>query len=116
MKRIPRSCSVYPCAGEAEVKGKCRRHAAEAEAERNRGRARELSVYRSARWRRLRRRILTERPWCAWPRCHEAATDVDHIITIAERPDLAWDEDNLQPLCHRHHSHKTATIDRRRRS
>ncbi len=104
--RIPRPCSVWPCAGEAEVKGKCTRHAAEADAARNERRARSLAVYRSARWKRLRARILRERPWCEHPGCREAATDVDHITPIEDDGD-PWDEDNLQPLCHRHHSVKT---------
>lgn len=114
--RIPRPCSVYPCADVAQVKGKCRRHAAEADAARNLGRARSLAVYRSARWRRLRRRILLERPWCEEPseRCHEPATDVDHITPIEDGGD-PWDEENLRPLCHRHHSRKTRTIDQPRR-
>lgn len=97
------------------MKGKCAGHAREAEATRNVGRARSLAVYRSARWRRLRKRILRERPWCEEPeRCHEAATDVDHIIPIEDGGD-PWDEANLRPLCHPHHSRKTATVDRARR-
>lgn len=96
------------------MKGKCPLHAAEADAARNAGRARSLAVYRSARWRRLRARILRERPWCEHPGCREPATDVDHITPIEDGGD-PWDEDNLQPLCHPHHSEKTATVDRARR-
>jgi 5-methylcytosine-specific restriction enzyme A len=39
------------------------------------------------------------------------STHADHIIPVAERPDLAWDIDNLQGLCAACHSHKTATED-----
>lgn len=112
--RNARACSVYPCPELAEVKGKCRAHASEADAERNARRARSLAVYRSKRWRVLRRAVLTDRPWCEWPACGQAATDVDHIKTIDEHPDLAFDEANLQPLCHPHHSEKTRTIDQPR--
>jgi 5-methylcytosine-specific restriction endonuclease McrA len=33
--------------------------------------------------------------------------EVDHIQPVRDRPDLAFDEDNLQTLCRRHHSRKT---------
>jgi 5-methylcytosine-specific restriction protein A len=39
------------------------------------------------------------------------STHADHIIPVAERPDLAWDIDNCQGLCAACHSHKTATED-----
>lgn len=114
-ERNARACSVYPCPEFATTKGKCARHASEADAERNLRRARSLAVYRSRRWRQLRRAVLEERPWCEWPGCRGAATDVDHVIPIHDRPDLAFDETNLQPLCHPHHSQKTRTIDQPRR-
>lgn len=104
--RIRRACSVWPCAELATVKGKCPAHAREADADRNERRARSLAVYRSARWRRTRRRVLRDEPWCRWPGCQAAATDVDHIVRIEDGGD-PWDDDNLQPLCHRHHSRKT---------
>lgn len=105
-ERNARPCSVWPCADVARVKGKCTRHAAEADAGRNTRRARSLAVYRSARWRRLRARVLRDRPWCEHPGCRLAATDVDHIIRIEDGGN-PWDENNLQPLCHAHHSAKT---------
>jgi 5-methylcytosine-specific restriction endonuclease McrA len=112
--RIARPCSVYPCPEPATVKGKCAAHARQADTARNATRSGSLSVYRSTRWRRLRARLLRDRPWCEDPAgCREAATDVDHVVPIAAGGD-PWDEGNLRPLCHRHHSRKTATIDRRR--
>ncbi len=56
-------------------------------------------------WDRLRRRILQQHPWCMWPGCPELATDVDHIVPKARGGTDDWD--NLQALCHRHHSIKT---------
>lgn len=110
--RIYRSCSSPSCPHPGTVRGRCPAHASEAEAERNRGREVELKVYRSARWRRLRARILRARPWCEDPGgCFEQATDVDHVVSI-ERGGDPWDEGNLRPLCHPHHSRKTQAVDR----
>jgi 5-methylcytosine-specific restriction protein A len=39
------------------------------------------------------------------------STHADHIIPVNERPDLAWDLDNLQGMCAACHSNKTATED-----
>ena len=39
------------------------------------------------------------------------ATDVDHITPHRGDRQLFWDESNWQPLCHRHHSMKTARED-----
>ena len=61
------------------------------------------------RWQRLRRMILAQQPFCVM--CQRAgrvvaATDVDHIVPLAEGGTSA--ADNLQPLCHSCHSAKTA--------
>lgn len=45
---------------------------------------------------------------CAWPGCGEAATNVDHVVP---RPAGGDEWSNLQGLCHKHHSVKTATRD-----
>ncbi|MFQ7430679.1 HNH endonuclease [Sutterella wadsworthensis] len=67
-----------------------------------------------ARWQRLRARFLREHPLCV--DCARLgrvtpATDVDHIQPHRGDQDLMWDESNLQPLCHRCHSKKTARED-----
>jgi 5-methylcytosine-specific restriction endonuclease McrA len=66
-------------------------------------------IYESSRWRKLRRLKLKESPLCALcpPDFKKPATDVDHILPVKERPDLAWEWDNLQSLCHECHSMKT---------
>lgn len=68
-------------------------------------------IYNSRRWRGLRRTVLRARPWCEATDCHNLATDLDHIVPLrvilangADPFDLA----NVQPLCKRHHSEKTA--------
>lgn len=63
-----------------------------------------------AEWERLRRAFLARHPWCMWPGCGERATDVDHVVPRSRGGTDEWG--NLQALCHRHHSRKTATADR----
>lgn len=70
----------------------------------------------SARWQRLRRIVLTREPTCRLCRAEgrtELATQVDHIEPIQRRPELAFVEANLQPLCRACHDAKSA---RERRS
>lgn len=45
---------------------------------------------------------------CSTPGCSRKATDVDHRITIAERPDLRLSWSNLRSYCHECHSRHTA--------
>lgn len=64
------------------------------------------SVYNSKRWKLLRRKKLAQDPICQ--ECgSELATEVDHIVGIAERPDLAYAINNLRSLCKADHSAKT---------
>jgi 5-methylcytosine-specific restriction enzyme A len=72
------------------------------------------SFYGSANWKKIRRMVLARQPLCADPYgVHEAegravpATEVDHIVPIAAGgPPRSLD--NLQSLCKRCHSQKTA--------
>ena len=66
-------------------------------------------------WRRLRSIRLDNNPRCQWPGCGRPAAQVDHIVPVAEAPELAYDYDNTQSLCVKHHQEKT-NQDRRRRS
>jgi len=61
-------------------------------------------------WRRLRRSYLASAPICVF--CEEQgriieATEVDHIRSIREAPELRLEWTNLQALCKRCHSRKT---------
>ncbi len=105
--KAPTLCSIPGCPNPGAGRGRCAQHQADADAQRNERRALSLAVYRSAAWRRLRKRILLERPYCEWPGCWRPATDVDHKTRIEDGGD-PWDEANLEPLCHPHHSAKTA--------
>lgn len=104
---LPRTCTTPRCPGTAARGGKCASCARDRESERNQRRPLSLAVYRSARWRALRRRHLDGNPWCQHERCPLPATEVDHVIRIEAGGD-PWSEDNLQSLCHDHHSEKTA--------
>ena len=53
--------------------------------------------------------VLRAHPLCSVEDCNLAATDIDHIIPLAEGgDDSEW---NLQALCHSHHSRKPAIED-----
>lgn len=60
------------------------------------------------RWRKLARVILLRDPICRKCR-EESSTDVDHIIPRSAGG--TDDPENLQGICHRCHSRKTATTD-----
>lgn len=60
------------------------------------------AVYRSARWSAVRAQVLRDEPVCrpcAAAGRTEIATQVDHVIPVGARPDLAFDRTNLQPIC-----------------
>jgi len=61
------------------------------------------------RWDRLAKMVLAREPICRWKGCFEEATEVDHIVPRAEGG--TDDDENLQPLCKRHHSMKTVRED-----
>lgn len=63
------------------------------------------SLYQSAEWRKLSKRLLQERKYCEF--CGEYATDVHHIRPAADYPELALDESNLIVLCKACHARET---------
>lgn len=65
----------------------------------------------SGQWQKVRDMALNRNPLCV--ECEKAgiietAKDVDHIVPLAVRPDLAFDLDNLQGLCRACHNRKTS--------
>lgn len=69
------------------------------------------SLYSTARWKRLRKMVLDQEPFCRECAAQGRAVfaeDVDHIVDHGGDYNLFWDMDNLQPLCHSCHSKKTA--------
>ncbi|AGL03635.1 restriction endonuclease [Desulfoscipio gibsoniae DSM 7213] len=67
-------------------------------------------LYNSARWQRLRKKVLLEHPLCV--ECERQgritpATIVDHVKPHKGNLNLFWDENNLQALCKNCHDSKT---------
>jgi len=94
--------------------GYCTEHKKEAQGQQDSTRGSSTQRGYDRRWRKARVRYLREHPLCV--ECQEegrivAAIDVDHIITAKRDTTLFWDESNWQPLCHHHHSVKTAKED-----
>ncbi len=61
-----------------------------------------------ADWRAVRRQYLAAHPMCQHEGCTAHATEVDHIETVAARPDLRLSWSNLRGFCKSHHSQRTA--------
>ena len=59
-------------------------------------------------WRVARKLHLLANPMCTVPSCTRSATDVDHVVSIAERPELRLDPSNFRSMCHEHHAQRTA--------
>jgi len=101
-------CLERPC-GEIIEDGKrrCRKHAAEYERRRVNFEFRRL--YHTSRWERLAEMVKQEEPLCV--ECEAegfivGVEDVHHKEKATEAN--FFDRSNLQALCHRHHSKRTA--------
>lgn len=75
-----------------------------------------VKIRNSSRWAKTSRLLLSENPLCADPyRVHDLAsetvlaTSADHVVGLALRPDLAFERENLQPLCSWCHAKKSAS-------
>ena len=65
----------------------------------------------TARWQKARAKVLKQDPMCrpcASIGRERAATQVDHLVPVVTRPDLAFVEANLQPICDACHRRKSA--------
>jgi 5-methylcytosine-specific restriction endonuclease McrA len=100
---------IQPCIGEpfcanpAVYRGRCQRHAREAQRIVNEKRALQRKVYSSKRWKMVRRRHLFNNPLCD---CGAIATDVHHIKDLRDGGE-PYDASNLQALCAVCHSRIT---------
>lgn len=68
-------------------------------------------IHGSARWQAVRAQVLRDEPVCrecARVGLTEPATQVDHVLSLAVAPELAFDRANLQPLCTACHGRKSA--------
>ncbi len=87
--------------------------ASKAEADRQRPNAAARGY--DAEWQALRAAYLKDHPRCCIASCSEPATEVDHILSVRERPDLRLARHNLRPFCKHHHSQRTGRDQSRRR-
>ena len=65
----------------------------------------------TGRYQRARRRFLNDNPLCAVclrDGMVEGATELDHIIPVADGAYDFWDTENWQPICRKCHLSKTA--------
>jgi len=102
-----KSCSAFPCPNPATYRGRCAAHARKAGSQR----WSENDGAYNGPWRKLSVLAKAEEPLCRWCRALglvESTMQVDHIIPIAERPDLRLFRANLMGLCLNHHGLKTS--------
>lgn len=72
------------------------------------------AFYGSLEWKAKRLEILERNSYeCQWCKANgyvttqsHATLEVDHILELKDRPDLALDDLNLQLLCRSHHNQK----------
>lgn len=95
-------CSVPGCPQIAVQQGRCAEH----QRVRPPAKPRPSSTARGydRKWRRVRAMFLRRHPACEL--CGGEATEVHHMVPLAEGGTHAWA--NLQPLCKRCHSRVTA--------
>ncbi len=105
--RAPTLCAEDGC-GELVTRGRCPKHEREHKDKRNlRYRRTDTHVERTeTHWRMIRARYLAEHDPCEHEGCDAMATDVHHKIDRADGGTSAFD--NLEALCHSHHSKVTA--------
>lgn len=117
--RSRRMCSQAGCRVVVSG-GKCAKHQAKADA----ARAARMAAMDAARpssgergydadWRAVRRQFLAAHPMClGYGRragsCGAKATEVDHIVSVAQAPELRLRWSNLRPFCKPCHSARTA--------
>jgi 5-methylcytosine-specific restriction protein A len=103
--RAPRGCLEWPCPNDAGPSGRCAAHAQKAQKTyaSERGKTGERGY--DYTWQRLRKMKLAANPICEIqthckglvPDC--AATEVHHVQSVKERPDLRLVWENLKSIC-----------------
>jgi len=107
-KRARKICAAPGCPDLALANGSlCEAHEQARVEKYNARRPSASALGYDAHWRAIRAAHLAEHPLCV--ECGKPGTHVDHILAKVDGG--ADDEANLQTLCARHHSIKTATHD-----
>jgi 5-methylcytosine-specific restriction protein A len=102
MPQKPLSYCTAPRCKNKTASGRCR--SCGSETERERGSAAKRGYDRE--WLKIRDAYLYRHPVCERDLCNELATDVHHRDGAGPRGDNS--DDNLEALCHSHHSQITA--------
>ena len=102
-------CTRLGCLSPSEYIGLCKQHGGVKPEYKRKVRSHH-SLYNTGSWRRSRKSYIQHHPLCM--RCKKygmttASTDVDHIIPHRGDPDLFYDINNWQALCHSCHAWKT---------
>ena len=98
------------CPPRHRLAGVADRVAAERRYEQGRGSASARGYDRT--WQRVRLQVLRGEPlcrFCAAAGLVVAASEVDHVVPIAQAPQRRLDRSNLRPLCKPCHSARTAS-------
>ena len=66
-------------------------------------------VYRTNEWKALRDRVLQEQPVCYVEGCIARSTEVDHIIPVYQREDLALARNNVRAVCSPHDRQRSSS-------
>lgn len=101
-RQMPRRIPTHRPPGADEARAESRRQY-------DRDRGGEARIRSSARWRKVRGLVLARSPICVDPLgMHQGrvivADQVHHIEPLCRRPDLAFEVDNLAPLCTQCHA------------
>lgn len=95
-------CTDFPRCKKKTSSGRC--SSCRSDAERRRGSAAKRGYGRA--WERIRRNYIERNPVCERPGCWLRATDVNHKDGKGPLGDNS--PENLEALCHGHHSEETA--------
>ena len=66
-------------------------------------------VYRTTQWADLREQVKREQPICHVDGCHNRTSEVDHIIPVHQREDLAYERTNVRGICSQHHRQRSSS-------
>jgi 5-methylcytosine-specific restriction protein A len=108
-KKRLKLCAKAGCS--KTTKGRfCDEHKRQYWADKEKGRATRTERGYDYTWQKFRKSYLERNPLCVF--CKEqgflvSASEVDHIKSLADYPELKYDEINLRPLCKPCHSKRT---------
>lgn len=114
----PTRCTAPSCTNMATRRGRCDDHATQYRRQADKRRPNGYRRGYTREWSAFSKQYLIDHPYCTSAACLQIpayarppATDVDHIDGTGRNGPHAYEEWNLQALCHRCHSIKTAEQD-----